>query len=310
MDPNSQNKESVSYKGNHSWRELAEVKSDKITTFATVLRWLRDYAKTLIILCLCLGIGLYFKSKLSDADTNIAIANESRTSYIDKVLFKTSGVLDQQWLTQAISINQKQQLMEVDIFKMKADLENFKQVSRAEVTRVFPNSLKIDLIEEEPLFKIKIVQPEGEPFINIVSEKGVYYGGVGYSPNKIDKLPYLIPYIRADKSYDPIVGMDRVALLIKSLAEARISQKFEIKLVSLKNFPGIKGLPGQIIEIKTDSMPRILFGAFMDFPLQIKQLKYILSHLNGIGNPEVERVDLSLIGSAAVQLKQGRIDSF
>lgn len=312
MDPKSKNTEPVSYSGAGGWRDLTQGKTNKITTGTTFLRWLRDYSKRIIMLLLCLGLGWYVNSKLSDTDTDpeIASANQFRASYLSKVLFKTSGVLDEQWLSNAIPIRQKKQLMAVDIFKLKMDLESYDQVSRAEVTRVFPESLKIDLIEETPLLKIKLAQSNGDPIINLVSLNGLFYEGVGYSSEFIAKLPYLIPYRRSDKSYDPVVGIGRLALLMESLAEAQIDQKLQIKIVSLENFPGEIGMPGQIIEIKTRSIPRILFGGFTDFDQQIKRLQYILSYLNGQGNPEVERIDLSLIGSAAVQFKEGRIGSF
>lgn len=310
MDQKSKNTKLVSYSGARGWRDLTQGKTNKITTGTTFLRWLRDYSKGIVILFLCLGLGWYVNAKLSDTDTEIALANESRASYLSKVLFKTSGVLDEQWLSNAISIRQKKQLMAVDIFKLKMDLENYDQVLRAEVTRVFPESLKINLIEETPLLKIKLAQSNGDPIINLVSRNGLFYEGVGYSSEFIAELPYLIPYRRSDKSYDPVVGIGRLALLMESLAAAQIDQKLQIKIVSLENFPGEIGMPGQIIEIRTRSIPRILFGGFTDFDQQIKRLQYILSYLNGQGNPEVERIDLSLIGSAAVQFKEGRIDSF
>jgi hypothetical protein len=312
MDPKPKKTEPVSYSGAGGWRDLTQGKTNKITTGTTFLRWLRDYSKGIIMLLLCLGLGFYVNSKLSDTDTDpeIASANESRASYLSKVLFKTSGVLDEQWLSNAISIRQKKQLMAVDIFKLKMDLENYDQVLKAEVTRVFPESLKIDLIEETPLLKIKLAQSKGDPIINLVSLNGIFYEGFGYSSEFISELPYLIPYRRSGKSYDPVVGIERLALLMESLAEAQIDRKLQIKVVSLENFPGEIGMPGQIIEIRTRSIPRILFGGFTDFDQQIKRLQYILSYLNGQGNPEVERIDLSLIGSAAVQFKEGRIGSF
>ena len=68
--------------------------------------------------------------------------------------------------------------------------------------------------------------------------------------------------------------------------------KTDTLALSLRKIFGDTGFK-TIIELKSDLIPRILFGAYNDYPEQIARLNYILSYINGSGNP-VERVDLSL----------------
>ena len=68
-------------------------------------------------------------------------------------------------------------------------------------------------------------------------------------------------------------------------------------------------MPGQVIEIKTKRIPRILLSAD-DFDEQINRLRYLLIRISVMGDPEVLKVDLSLKHSAAVQFKDPQIRAF
>ena len=104
--------------------------------------------------------------------------------------------------------------------------------------------------------------------------------------------------------------METVFSLLDLIDKSNLKDRIPIITVSLKTFSADPDFPGQIIEFKSLRIPRILFSAYDDFYIQIDRLNHILSYLNGLGNPDVERIDLSLKGSAAVQLKNGKIDLF
>jgi hypothetical protein len=80
--------------------------------------------------------------------------------------------------------------------------------------------------------------------------------------------------------------------------------------VSLKHFSGDDDSPGQVVEIRSTRIERVLFSASKDFELQLDRLQVIFDFLAQRGDPSVKRVDLSLRGSAAVQFSSGRISSF
>ena len=304
---------SVTYKGDQSWHNLkdASTQSRRITTFASVYRRIKPFLK---IASLALGvIATFFFLKAFVFDR---ITSEERTvskdnsGYVKRVLFYTDGVLDETWLSGVIQIYQNMRLMDINIFEMKQILEGFDQVSQAEVIRIFPYALRIELEEEMPMFKLKMKTNEGVEFLRCVGKTGVVYEGIGYTEDFLSGLPYLIPYRHSKQKYLPINGLNYIVPLMDLLKESGLSERIRLQSISLESFSGDKELPGQIIEINSDLIPRILFSAYNDYPKQIARLNYILSYLNGSGNREVERVDLSLKDSAAVQFKGGKIDLF
>ena len=310
--PKKSNK-SVTYKGDQSWHNLrdANVQSSRITTFASVYRRIRPFIKWAFFFLSFIAVFFFLKDFVfqgiaSEKDT----VSKNSGDYVKKVLFYTDGVLDEAWLSGVIQINRNMQLMDINIFEMKHSLERFDQVLEAEVIRVFPDALRLELKEEVPIFKLKMQTSEGVDFLRCVGESGLVYEGVGYSETVINELPYLIPYRHSNQKYLPINGLEHVSPLINLLKEEGLIERLRLQSISLENFSGDSEFPGQIIEVNSDLIPRILFSAYKDYPRQIARLNYILSYINGSGNPEVERVDLSLRDSAAVEFKEGKNNLF
>ena len=310
--PKKSNK-SVTYKGDQSWHNLrdANVQSSRITTFASVYRRIRPFIKWAFFFLSFIAVFFFLKDFVfqgiaSEKDT----VSKNSEDYVKKVLFYTDGVLDEAWLSGVIQINRNMQLMDINIFEMKHSLERFDQVLEAEVIRVFPDALRVELKEEVPIFKLKMQTSEGVDFLRCVGESGLVYEGVGYSETVINELPYLIPYRHSNQKYLPINGLEHVSQLINLLKEEGLIERLRLQSISLENFSGDSEFPGQIIEVNSDLIPRILFSAYKDYPRQIARLNYILSYINGSGNPEVERVDLSLRDSAAVEFKEGKNNLF
>ena len=310
--PKKSNK-SVSYQGDQSWHNLRDsnVQSSRIITFASVYRRIRPYLKWAMVGLSCMAVFFYLKDFVFDGIASEQSMNANNSgSYVKRVLFDTNGVLDEAWLSEVIQINRNMQLMDINIFELKHSLESFDQVLEAKVIRIFPDALRVELNEEVPMFKLKMQSSEGVNFLRCVGRTGVVYDGMGYTEAYLEQLPYLIPYRHLNQKYLPINGLDYVAPLINLLEEEGLTERIRLQSISLENFSGDTDFPGQIIELKSDLIPRILFGAYSDYPEQVARLNYILSFINGSGNPEVERVDLSLRDSAAVEFKEGENNLF
>ena len=82
------------------------------------------------------------------------------------------------------------------------------------------------------------------------------------------------------------------------------------EVVSLQHYSGNLNIPGQVIEVRSTIVPRIIFGSSADYGRQLDRLSYILDYVKNQGNPSIERIDLSLRGSAAVQFSSGRVGTF
>jgi hypothetical protein len=146
--------------------------------------------------------------------------------------------------------------------------------------------------------------------MRLVARDGVVYDGLGYPKATLKNLPFVQPYQHPGGRFFPMRGIERVAELLE-LARAAEPQFFRTwKVVSLEYYSGDLSLPGQVIEVRTTMVPRIIFSASADYSRQLDRLKYILKYVQNQGNPSIERIDLSLRGSAAVQFSSGRVGTF
>ncbi len=301
---------SVSYRGSHSWRDLNEQRSKRIVTIASVLRRIRGYLRYLIVLCLLFG-GFWFWDTFFRATNVTEIdSNLSSTNYLSKVLFKTDGVLDQNWLAKVTQLNKRMKLMDVDIHGIKIKLEALDQITKAEVVRIFPDAIKIELFEEQPMCRLNLKTRSGEIESKMVSLNGVVFSAYGYEDSFYNSLPEFIPYNGTIEISEPINGIDRIRLLMDRYTNEVFKEDLKIDQINAKNFPAEVGMPGQVIEIKTKRIPRILLSAYDDFDEQINRLRYLLIRISVMGDPEVLKVDLSLKHSAAVQFKDPQIRAF
>ncbi|MEC8614090.1 MAG: hypothetical protein VXY17_01625, partial [Verrucomicrobiota bacterium] len=108
----------------------------------------------------------------------------------------------------------------------------------------------------------------------------------------------------------PMRGIDQVAELLEETRQAQPNFYKTWKLVSLKHYSGNPELPGQVIEIRSSMVPRIIFGLNNSFAQQIDRLAVILNYVQSRGNPAIKRIDLTLPKDAAVQFESGRISTF
>ena len=302
----------VSSKGKQSWHYLkaAQSRRSSIFTLSSFFRRFKGYLKYGFAIVSIFCLTYFFKNFVFQVTPSADIENVSQLTYLKKVLFQTDGVLDESWLSRVAPLNRKMKLMEINIFEIKARIESYDQIIQAKVSREFPDTLKINLKESKPIFKLNTKVNETSSVLKLVSLTGDVYEGEGYSIEYIKSLPYLIPYQHPNKKYLPIKGLEVVTPLLDLIDNSNLKDRIPIIAVSLKSFSADPDFPGQIIEFKSSKIPRILFSAYHDFYIQIDRLNHILSYLNGLGNPDIERIDLSLKGSAAVQLKNGKIDLF
>lgn len=306
------NKGSTSASGSQSWRELAgEPRRKRVNSPQAKKRRqakLLKLAAAVLILAGLIALGFWIRSVIENRDEPIQISTPSRE--IEQIIFETDGVLPDRWLGGVIRLEKGTTMMEVDIHAMKQSLEDEPQVISAAVERVFPRSLKISVKEHEPVLRIAVQGPEGKPVLRIVGRDGTIYKGIGYSKASLASLPFLEPYRHSNGRIQPLRGIEQVARLLTAARQKQPDFYRSWKVVSLKNFSGNPTYAGEVIEVRSSYVPRIIFGASSNFGQQLDRLEVILEYVRGRGNPSMDRIDLSLRGSAAVQFSSGRISSF
>ncbi len=297
--------------GSQSWRELAGVPRKRINSPQARKRRRRKWLKLAVAFLLLIGFaaGVFWLGWLiRDREEPIQISTPSRE--IERIVFDTDGVLPDKWLGSVIRLPRGTTMMEVDIHAIKASLESELQVVSASVERVFPGTLRISVREREPIMRMAVEGPDGRPEQRIVARDGTIYRGVGYPRSALASLPFLQPHQRSDGSIRPLRGIERVAELLREARQHYPEFYSTWQVVSLENYSGDASLFGEVIQVRSRHIPQIIFGASADFGMQLDRLEVILEHVRDRGNPSIERVDLSLRGSAAVQFSSGRISSF
>ncbi|MEM8867116.1 MAG: FtsQ-type POTRA domain-containing protein [Verrucomicrobiota bacterium] len=220
---------------------------------------------------------------------------------IERIVFNTNGVLPDDWISSVLKLRSGMTMMEADIHELKAKIEAYGQVRHASVERVFPSDLRITVEEHTPVLRLAFENKEGKRHAKIVSRDGSIYEGVGYLNSGLQELPFVQPYVHLDGSYEPMRGIEEVARLLElaKRTEPKIFRTWDV--VWLRHYSGDLDLPGQVIEIRSAIVPRILFSASIDFERQLERLAYILKHVKAHGNPSMEVIDLSLAEAASVQ---------
>jgi len=297
--------------GAQSWRDLAGPRRSRVNSPQARRRrraqWLRLGLALLLLGGLLAAAVAVFR--MQDAEgTERSIAAPSRP--IERIIFDTDGVLPEGWLGSVIELKAGTGMMEADIHALKAALEAEAQVKSARVERVFPSSLQIVIEERTPVLRLAVAGPDGKARQKLVARDGTIYDGVGYPRSMLANLPFLEPYRHPQGAYLPLEGIERVAQLLESARRERPDLFATWRVVSLRHYSGDLDLPGQVIEIRSKLVPRIIFGAAADFGRQLDRLDYILAYVRQRGNPSMERIDLSLRGSAAVQFTSGRVGTF
>ena len=229
---------------------------------------------------------------------------------VEKILFDTNGVLPASWLGTVVELRRDTAMMEIDIHAMKQQLEAHGQVKSASIERQFPNALKIDIKEHEPVLRMRVMGANEQAGVRIISREGTIYKGIGYPRATLNKLPFVLPYQHPEGGISPMRGIGQVAELLEETRHTQSNFYKTWKLVALKHYSGNPELPGQVIEVRSSMVPRIIFGFNTSFAQQLDRLAVILNYVQSRGNPAIKRIDLTLPRDAAVQFESGRISTF
>jgi len=297
--------------GSQSWRQLAGNSRVRVNSHQAsqrrLLKWLKLFV-LLLILVLIISVVVWVGTRINDSDHSLQVQAPSQP--VQRVLFYSDGVLPNSWVSSILNLAVGVSMMEVDIFALKQQIESNGQIKSATVERIFPGDLKIVVQEHAPTLRMAIQYDSGEKLVRIVARDGSVYDGVGYKNSTLQRLPYLLPYQHLDGSYFPLKGIARVAELLEYARNNYPKIFASWQVIALTHYSGDIELPGQVIEARSPLVPRIIFSANQDYGKQLDRLKYIMEYIKQRGNQSIERIDLSLSDSAAVQFSSGRVGSY
>ena len=308
----SKNKGSISAGKNQTWRGLdGGNKRTRIDSTQARKRRQVQVLKLLtafLVAVLSISFVVWAIFAFNKREEPIQITTPSKS--VERVFFDTNGVLPPSWLGTVVELRRDTAMMEIDIHTMKKQLEAHGQVKSASIERQFPNVLRINIKEHEPVLRMRVMGANEQSEVRIISREGIIYKGVSYPKATLNKLPYVLPYQHPEGGISPMRGIDKVADLLEETRRTQSNFYKTWKLVSLKHYSGNPELRGQVIEVRTSIVPRIIFGFNTSFAQQLDRLAVILSYVQSRGNPAIKRIDLTLPKDAAVQFESGHISTF
>ena len=308
----SKNKGSTSAGENQTWRGLdGGSKRTRVNSSQSRKRRQVQALKLLGAFLFCvllISAVVWAIVAFNEREEPIQITTPSKP--VEKVLFDTNGVLPPSWLGTVVELRRDTAMMEIDIHTMKQQLEAHGQVKSASIERQFPNALKIDLKEHDPVLRMRVMGVNGRAEVRIISREGTIYKGIGYPRATLNSLPFVLPYRHSEGGILPMRGIGQVAELLEETRRKQSNFYKTWKLVSLKHYSGNPDFPGQVIEVRSSMVPRIIFGFNTSFAQQLDRLAVILNYVQSRGNPAIKRIDLTLPKDAAVQFESGRISTF
>jgi len=293
----------------NSWKStIAQSKGKRAATAQSRLRKVKFLLKFTLFLMGAIGIGLLIWASIWGYQQTVRwITQIAPAACLEHVEVHSDGVLTSAWVLGQIQPSWGERLSQVDIYRIKADLEKNKQIKQATVERLFPQTIKIRLQEAQPILRIAVQQGYTKPIVYLVSEQGELYIGHHYPAESLAALPFL-EGVRLEKNpqggYFPIAG----AYVLAELLDVARTHYPEIygkwKNLSGERFSGKPQAIGASIKVRTQQGNELIFAP-MRFEQQLERLRYILAYLNE-HQTSFKKIDLTLEDQATVELYNGR----
>ncbi len=280
-----------------SWQKLKPKSSRRPSTVPAFKKRMGMLARlsTLLAILVLAGLGFAWMEKIAHQDSGPLDLTGPGTS-IKKVKFSSNGVLSQKWFLNWFGPLRERTLMELDINKIRADLEKENQVVSARVKRVFPATLEISLLEKSPIMVLRLKVETGGYNDWLVSADGSLYLGEGYSSAQLSLLPSLaVPSSVLHRTEDgkglkPLSEVSKVAPLL-DLAQREYPAFYrDWKVVSydLNN----EFDPVSHILIRSGKVKKIRFAPHK-FATQMERLHYLFLESDFRKKQVIESIDLS-----------------
>jgi cell division protein FtsQ len=183
--------------------------------------------------------------------------------------------------------------MELDLAKLQAKVMANSQVRTAVLTKSFPDTLTVAIVERTPIARLKAQRPDGDRRDYLVARDGMLFDGIGYDEERRATLPWLdlgdAKLARRGEGFAPIEGMAVVAdLLARAKAEAEHLYR-TFRVVSLARLA-----TDDEIEVRTTEMTQVIFSTRDDFFRQLAKLDRVRDEFQPTREMPLAKVDLSL----------------
>ena len=241
---------------------------------------------------LCLRCCLLFLLMVVGAFAVTLWKSKIQTQPLQQLIFSTDGILTEAWFVDHMHIPWQKELLSIDLEKLQKNILQFSQIKTCEIQRLFPNALKISLIERKPCAKVAIAY-KGQRKLFLVDETGKLFKSINYKKTFIRQLPVLsdIPANLFSKGH--IAGFSAVSELLTFLKSNAPDLLQHAQYISLKHFDPYLEKKWQVVDI------RLRAKFTIQFPLQsmdegLKKLKAILRSLSSQQRRSLKKINVAL----------------
>ncbi len=300
----SSSRSNTSSPASRTWRTIEQKGGRKAVTDLGRKRKRKAYLKAVsaflvvIFIISAVGFGVYF---LKTKWTGINLTGTSEP--IRVIHFETDGVLSREWFANAVPIARGTKLMDLDIHRMKDELESLGQIKDTIVSRQFPDELKVAIKERVPVLRARFSTAKGsKPEERLISREGVVYKGMEYAKVKLEQLPYLggVRFSSGPEGIDPVEGLPVLNRLL-TLSRTRYPDIYDDwKVVSFQKPDQYPGVGTMLITVKSRNVKEIVFSP-PSFEWQLAELERIIEHSRRRGIRVIKKIDLSLGDQVVVQ---------
>lgn len=283
-----------------SWRSIRqEVSSPAMSRRGRRRRLLAWTKVTGLSAAVAVAGWAVYEVATSWAHDRAALATAVHSAPVRETVLITDGVLSQKWVAGILALPRGSSLMALDLPALRDRLLAHGQIRVAVLTRSFPDTLVVTLQERSPVARIQAAEGSATRQL-LVAKDGVAYPGIGYEPQLLATLPWLdgVRLVRAGQGYAPIPGMADVSALL-STAQLQAPHLYrDWLIVSLARLE-----TADEIVVKSQDVPEIVFSRKRDFFKQVAQLDYVVDASNGLPEPGLQSVNLTLEGQVPVRLR-------
>ncbi len=286
------NKETLNAPSSRSWRDIPQPIKPRVMSREGRWRLTLATVRTALVAALVAGVGFgtwKLVRVLEENSTTIPAGAKRVPLRPPELMTDRGGVLDAAWLERTLALPKRTALMELDLGRLRARVLADRQVITANLRRVFPDRLVVEITERLPVARI-MAESHGEQRPWLVARDGFLFSGAGYDPAMLETLPWLAGTRLAwDKEgLRPIAGMEAVADL---LAQARFEAPhlYEAwRVVSLARLASDRE-----IEVRTVQGFTLVFDADGGFFRQLAKLDHLWDLMANVPATQA-RIDLSL----------------
>ena len=215
---------------------------------------------------------------------------------VKQVIFKTDGVLTDRWFGNWFGPMRSRSLMQLDISRIREELEAESQVDQARVRREFPRSLVVEIKEKQPVLVLRL-RAKNKGFQDwMVADDGSLYLGTGYPTASLSLLPSLsidprlLRLNSVGEGYCKLDGIPRVAPLLALARRDYPGLYRDWQVVSYER-PD-QSDPGAHVLVRSGKVRSIRFAS-TNYKAQMQRLKYLLMESDFRKKNRIESIDLS-----------------